>query len=100
MTQAWEESVKFTFGHTSEDEYYVNVPGLRDDEDCNIEDGCHTMERYNLPLLKSNYWPFIVNYHLESAAMYKIYLILLWTKSLSWWTNRLLECKKWGNPWL
>ncbi|KAF8245501.1 actin-like ATPase domain-containing protein [Wilcoxina mikolae CBS 423.85] len=46
MMQSWEESVKFAFGNmTEEDEYYVNVPGMRDDEDNNIEDGCHTMER-------------------------------------------------------
>jgi hypothetical protein len=64
MIQAWEESVKFTFGNTSEDEYFVNVPGLHDDEDCNIEDGCHTMERYNLSLPKSNYKPFITNCHI------------------------------------
>ncbi|KAF8536961.1 hypothetical protein BDD12DRAFT_848723 [Trichophaea hybrida] len=45
MMQSWEENVKFRFDYGSaEDEYYVNVPGIRDNEEASVEDGCHTMQ--------------------------------------------------------
>ncbi|KAF8244868.1 hypothetical protein K440DRAFT_646743 [Wilcoxina mikolae CBS 423.85] len=45
MMKSWEETVKFTFGNLdAEHEYYVNVPGIRDNEEANVQDGCHTMQ--------------------------------------------------------
>ena len=45
--QSWEESVKFSFGNKNEDdEFLVSVPGIQDDEDSNINESYHTMERY------------------------------------------------------
>ena len=51
--QSWEESVKFSFGNTNEDdEFFVSVPGLPDDDDSNINDSYHTMGRYIYRLYK------------------------------------------------
>jgi len=44
MMKSWEESVKFAF-HCGDDDYFVNMPGIRDNEDINIEDGCYTIKR-------------------------------------------------------
>ncbi|KAF8245037.1 actin-like ATPase domain-containing protein [Wilcoxina mikolae CBS 423.85] len=45
MMRTWEEKVKFTFGNTTDPEavYEVNVPGVPDNDDTNIEDGFHFM---------------------------------------------------------
>jgi hypothetical protein len=45
--KSWEETVKFPFSGSVDnaDEYFVSVPGIRDNEDVNIEYGCYTIER-------------------------------------------------------
>jgi len=51
MMRSWEEEVKFIFPNTEEEYLYeVAVPGARDNEEANVEDGYHTMKRYDLLL--------------------------------------------------
>ncbi|KAF8247380.1 actin-like ATPase domain-containing protein [Wilcoxina mikolae CBS 423.85] len=47
MMRTWEEKVKFTFGNSEDaedDGYEVNVPGVPDNDETNVEDGFHSMQ--------------------------------------------------------
>lgn len=47
MLRTWEEKIKFKFGNvTNLEGCEVNVPGIPDDPDKNIEDCFHTMAQY------------------------------------------------------
>jgi hypothetical protein len=48
MMQSWEE-VKSSFGSRSDEEHFVRMPGIYDDEECKVEDGYHVMKKYILP---------------------------------------------------
>jgi hypothetical protein len=51
MMHSWEEDVKFQFGNTSEeDEFFVSVPGVPDNDETDVECGHHTMQWYILAL--------------------------------------------------
>jgi hypothetical protein len=48
MMRTWEEKVKFTFGgnaDTEDDGYDVYVPGVPDNDETNVEEGFHTMQK-------------------------------------------------------
>jgi hypothetical protein len=55
MMKSWEETIKFTFGNSinAEEEYFVAVPGIPDNEEANVEDGFHTMQKQVLILSRS-----------------------------------------------
>jgi hypothetical protein len=62
MMRTWEEKIKFTFGSNTEledDGYEVNVPGIPDNDETNVEDGFHTMQKYTPWFL--SYFPFKPN---------------------------------------
>jgi hypothetical protein len=49
MMRSWEKEVKFIFPNKEEEYVYeVAVPGIRDNEEVKVEDGYHSMQRYDL----------------------------------------------------
>jgi hypothetical protein len=45
MMRSWEEAVKFQFGNTSEEEeFFVSVPGVPDNDETDVESGHHMMQ--------------------------------------------------------
>jgi len=47
MMRSWEEAIKFQFGNTSEEEeFFVSVPGVPDNEETDVESGHHMMQWY------------------------------------------------------
>jgi hypothetical protein len=47
MMRSWEEKLKFAFGKSgyAQHGYEVEVPGVHDNEEANVEDGYHTIKR-------------------------------------------------------
>jgi hypothetical protein len=48
MMNSWVKEVKFMFGNADGEYNYVAVPGVTDNEEADVEDDIHTMQRYDL----------------------------------------------------